>query len=192
MKLWLQVLFVQGWLWRDRFPDKFAEASVEYRGLSSYAFLILPAALLGVSLKPLADGKTWAIAVAFMAGIWLLWSLSSRGLRADARHKELRISMNWAMGFLFCVSVFAVLAMAIATADWQLIPVPLALIVCWANGWLRGIQRSYLHFRDPDWMPDEPPQTPRSFVTSYADFIADTYWRLPKQILCPQRERHAR
>jgi hypothetical protein len=130
-----------------------------------------------------------------MAGIWVAWSLSSRGLSAGTSWKELRISLTWTLGFLFTFSVFAMLAGAVIAAEWQLLPMGFALAVCLATGCLRGIQRSYLMFRYPAeyaWMLREPKQQPKGLIAPYADAIVETYWRLPKQILFPQKEHHAR
>ncbi len=194
MKLLLQVLFVQGWLWRDRFPQQFAETKLEHRGLAPYLWIILPAALLLASFLALATGETWAIGLTFTAGAWLLWSLSSRWLSVDASRKELRISINWALGFLFCISVLLLLALALATSVWPLIPLAFVLIVCLVTGWMRAVQRNYLLFRQPDeyaWVLDGPGEQPKGLVAPFATAITDAYWRLPKQILFPQKERHA-
>ena len=193
MKLWLQVLFAQGWLWRDRFPDAFAKTKVEHHGRCPLVLLILAMAVLGLSLGLLASGEEEAFFMAPMAVLWVAWSLASRGLSAGVRWKEFRISLTWTLGFLFSVSVFAMLAAALVAAKWQLVPMGLALAVCFATGCLRGIQRNYLLFRQPDeyaWVLEGPGEQPKGLVAPYATAIREAYWHLPKQILFPQKERH--
>ncbi len=194
MKLLLQVLFVQGWLWRDRFPEVFAEAKVEHRGITGYLILLLSAVLLLMGILSVADGDLSRGILAPVAGTWLLWALSSRGLRADVGRKELRLSVMWALGFFFSVSVFGLLLVALVTADWWLLLLTFALLVCWVTGWLHGIQGSYLLFRDPvnnAWRLEGPKEPPKGFMRAYTDAVVETYWRLPRQILFPQKERHA-
>lgn len=199
MKLWLQVLFVQGWLWRDRLPEEFLKAKVEYHGLAAYLiylYLILSTVLLFMSIGLLADGElSRGVFLALLAAAWFLWSLSSREFGTDASGKEFRISALWATGFLFAVSVFGLLAVALVTADWWLVPFPIVLLVCWVTGWLRGIQGNYLLFRDPvnnAWRLEASKQPPKGFMRSYADAIVDTYWRLPREIFISRRgPRHA-
>ncbi len=194
MKLVLQVLFSQGWLWRDRFPEVFAEAKVERRGTIGYLMLLLSAVLLLMGILSIADGDLSRSILVPVAGTWLLWSLSYRGLRADVGRKELRLSVMWALGFLFSVSVFGLLLVALVTADWWLLLLTFWLVVCIVTIWLRGIQRSYLIFHYPAeyaWMLDDPKQPPKGLIAPYADAIVETYWRLPRQILFPQKERNA-
>ncbi len=64
MKLLLQVLFAQGWLWRDRFPHIYAEAKVERSGTIAYLILLLSFVvllLMGIFLSPTATsrGASW-------------------------------------------------------------------------------------------------------------------------------------
>lgn len=194
MKLLLQLLFAQGWLWRDRFPEVFVKAKVEHRGTIGYLMLLLSAVLLLMGILSIADGDLSRGILVPVAGTWLLWALSYRGLRADVGRKELRLSVMWALGFLFSVSVFGLLLVALVTADWWLLLLTFWLIVCLVTIWLRGIQRSYLIFRYPAeyaWMLDDPKQPPKGLIAPYADAIVETYWRLPRQILFPQKERHA-
>ncbi len=194
MKLLLQVLFAQGWLWRDRFPHSYAEAKVEHRGTIGYFMLLLSAVLLLMGILSIADGDLSRGILVPVAGTGLLWALSSRGLRADVGRKELRLSVMWALGFLFSVSVFGLLLVALVTADWWLLLLTLWLIVCFVTGWLHGIQRNYLIFRDPAnnaWRLEEPKEPPKGFIRAYTDAIVETYWRLPRQILFPQKERNA-
>ena len=195
MKLLLQLLFAQGWLWRDRFPEVFAEAKVEHHRTIGYFIILLSVVLLLLmGILSIANGDLSRGILVPVAGTWLLWTLSHRGLRADVRQKELRLSVMWALGFLLSVSVFGLLLVALAAAEWWLLLVALWLIVCFVTGWLRGIQRSYLIFRYPAeyaWMLDDPKQPPKGLITPYADVIVETFWRLPRQILFPQKERHA-
>ncbi len=194
MKLLLQVLFAQGWLWRDRLPEVFAEAKVEHRGTIGYLILLLFAVLLLMGILSIADGDLSRGILVPVAGTWLLRALSSHGLRADVGRKELRLSVVWALGFLFSVSIFGLLLVALVTADWWLLLLTLWLIVCFVTGWLRGIQCNYLIFRDPAnnaWRLEGPKEPPKGFMRVYTDAIVETYWRLPRQILFPQKERHA-
>lgn len=194
MKLLLQVLFAQGWLWRDRFPDAFTKTKAEHHGLSAFLLQIFPIVVLAGSTGLLAFGEEEGLFVTPMAVIWVAWSLSSRGLSVEVSWKELRISLTWTLGFLFSISVFAMLAGTLIAAEWELLPLGFWLAVCFATGCLRGIQRSYLIFRYPAkyaWMVDDPKQPPKGLIAPYTDAIVETYWRLPRQILFPQKERHA-
>ncbi len=194
MKLWLQVLFAQGYLWRDRFPEAFAEAKVEHRSTTGYLIHLIFAVMLLMGIWSIADGDlSWGILVP-VAGTWLLWALSSHGLRTDVGRKELWLSAVWALGFLFSVSIIGLLLVVLVTADWWLLLLTLWLIVCYFTGWLRGIQCNYLIFRDPAnnaWRLEGPKEPPKGFMRAYTDAIVETYWRLPRQILFPQKERHA-
>jgi hypothetical protein len=194
MKLLLQVLFAQGWLWRDRFPHIYAKAKVEHRGAIGYLILLLSAVLLLMGILSIADGDLSRGILVPVAGTWLLWALSSHGLRADVGRKELRLSVVWALGFLFAVSICGLLLVGLVTVDWWLLLLTFVFIVCFVTGWLRGIQRIYLLFRDPAnnaWRLEGPKEPPKGFMRAYTDAIVETYWRLPREILFPRRERHA-
>jgi hypothetical protein len=198
MKLLLQLLFVQGWLWRDRFPDEFRKAKLEHRGLAAYLvylYLIFSIVLLFISIGFLADGDlSRGVFLALLAAAWFLWALSSREFGTDASGKEFRLSAIWATGFLFAVSVVAFLAMVIMTADWLLLPPPIAFLLCLVTGWLRGIQGNYLIFRDPvnnAWRLKQT-RTETGLVRPLVNSWIETYWRLPLQIFFPTRgQRHA-
>ena len=104
------------------------------------------------------------------------------------------MSLTWALGFLFCVSVLAYVAIALVTAQWWLLPLACVAIICYVTGWLRVAQRNYLLFRQPDeyaWVLEGPGEQPKGLVAPYATAIREAYWHLPKQILFPQKERHA-
>ena len=167
---------------------------MEHRSTIGYLVILLSAVLLLMGILSIAYGDLSRGILVPVAGTWLLWALSYHWLRADVGTKELRLSAVWALGFLFSVSVFGLLLVALVTADWWLLVLTFWLIVCLVTIWLRGIQRSYLIFRYPAeyaWMLDDPKQPPKGLIAPYADAIVETYWRLPRQILFPQKERHA-
>ncbi len=194
MKLLLQVLFAQGWLWRDRLPEVFAEAKVEHRSTIGYLVILLSTVLLLMGILSIAYGDLSRGILVPVAGTCLLWALFYHWLRADVGPKELRLSVVWALGFLFSISIFGLLFVVLVTADWLLLPLAFWLIVCPATIWLHAIQHSYLIFRYPAeyaWLLDNPKQPPKGLIAPYADAIVETYWRLPRDILFPQKERHA-
>ena len=195
MKLWLQVLFAQGWLWRERFPDKFAEAAVERRPLRGWLFVLFVAAIwVIVAFAQVERGRAWVGALGLVVGlVWVIWQASAPTIRKGVKAKEFRVSLHWAAGFVAYVLVALSALVGIVVMEWPLVMWSAILMFCSASHWLRGIQNNYLLFLDPvaNAKRLELPPLGKGFITPVARLVADAYWWLPKQILFPQKERHA-
>ena len=193
MKLLLQLLFVQGWLWRDRFPEVLARSKVQHTRIGQL-LVIAPILLLLVGATQIADSaSSEGAALLALGGSWLLWYISSLGISEGTRWKEARSSASWATGFLFLVTLFASIGVGVVTQDWSLLPAYFLFLLCPGSSWMRAIQANYLFFRDPAdnaWRLEEQPAE-RGLLRPLINLWVETYWRLPSEILFPQRERHA-
>ena len=195
MKLWLQVLFVQGWLWRDRFPDKFPAADSGKRRLGWWVLLLwVPAVWVIVALDLASDRASFSALALTNAFVWLVWQCTALAIRPNVRGKQLWISLHWAAAFVAYILLLLALVVGIVALEWMLVLWSGVLLICSASHWLRGIQNNYLVFVDPvrnAWRL-ELPSLGKGFITPVARLIADAYWHLPRQILFPQKEHHAR
>jgi hypothetical protein len=192
MKLLLQLVFVQGWLWRHCFPEVFVRAKTQRMNIGWW--VILPMLLVLVGVAQLAE-EAWSAGVPLLAFgvLWLIWQASSRGIHEKTGKKEFRISLSWGSGFVFMVMLLGSTAVAVVTANWPLLLLSVAVFLCSGSGWLRGIEANYIFFRDPTnnmWrLEDRPPE--KGLVRPLVNLWVETYWRLPSEILFPQREHHA-
>lgn len=191
MKLLVQLVFAQGYVWRDRFPEMFARAKCEQ---GKMWLIILPSALVASGIPLLKTSPVVGISFLAVGISWLVWFAVSTRIGEHARLKPLRLSLVWFAGFAFVTSLLCVLAVAPFLREWILVPWAIGLLMCFGSGWLRAFQYNYLLFRQPDeyaWVLEGLPQPPKGLMAAYAYAIGEIYWRLPKQILFPRKERHA-
>jgi len=181
MTLWLQVLFAQGYLWRRRFPDRFA-ADAHLRGerpsLWQIAFGLfwLAAAFLVVRY----DASLWAL-IYLTIGVGFSFSLL-RILRVDRifGSAALWVSLSWAFGVLALAGVLTMVVACAVFGYWLGAFLFLAFLAFPAAPTLNGILSRYLFFTDPrsnaNLLEDHP-------IGSARTFVLDTYWRLPSEVV---------
>jgi hypothetical protein len=194
VKLWLQVLFAQGWLWRDRFPEKFREANTHKRSWLWWMLLLWVPAVWAIAATGMGDRATLSALALANAFVWLVWQCALLLIRQNVSQKALRISVHWIAG----LATYALLALSLAAGmvagEWQLIMWSAILLTCSASYWLRGVQDNYLLFRDPAnnaWRLDGGPAE-KGLFRPLINTWQDTYWRLPRQIFVTMRgPRHA-
>ena len=189
MKLWLQVLFAQGYLWRDRFPAQFGETSTQkpkLLGTVVWGFLVPSLALLAGWVE-LADGNLLSgLPAVALSVFWVLWSVSGRWVERLVGGKALWLSIHWATGFLAVISIVATLILPPLENTWGLMPLALVLLLCSGTAYLRALQSNYLIFVSPEenaWRLTPPAPAKAGFVAAWREWLLETYWRLPRKTL---------
>lgn len=187
MKLWLQVLFAQGYLWRDRFPEAYADTGMRGRALGSW--LVFPITLLALGTINIASGGVPWIGVAMLAtgAAWVMWRGTAIMLRRPLEGKrEVVISMHWASGLVVFVLLWLLIFGALASGAWILALIVIAFQIDPGSTWLWEIQNNYLLFRDPTnsrWRVDAQPRTGWVSPWTLVATLIQTYVLLPAEIL---------
>jgi hypothetical protein len=192
MKLWLQVLFAQGYLWRDRFPESFEYAKPD-RWRPNALNLLWAASLVTLGAMWIYYGSAIFGPLLPVTGIaYLVGAADFLGLDRVVVSRAFWTSVSWACGAL-TVGGFAVLL--ILSFAWQLttvvngdsVSLGLAVVFVGSAGFmvffgsmsLHAIECRYLFFADPRinaTMLDDPEWNPR-------ELWSDTYLHLPAKIL---------
>jgi len=185
MKLWFQVLFAQGYVWRDRLPDALTKLEAEPKKIRLPN--LIPLLMIALVVLALAGGAEWttAIPVLILSVSWFLFL--SYPLRPNRRlgSTELWISVAWAGGFLASISAVVLVITTLATGSWGLLVLCVGAWLGIVTPWLRGVEANYLILADPvdnSWRLD-PQLNPRSGIPATWRFmITEAYWRLPRRI----------
>ena len=186
MKLWLQVLFAQGYLWRDTFPDELQKVKAEPRKIRLPTLIPLAMIVL-VSLALVGDAEwTTAVPVLTLSLGWFMFR--SYPLRADTLVGTLEfwISATWAGGAIALISAVVLAITTLATGSWGLVLLCMGAWLGIVTPWLRGVEANYLILADPvdnSWRLD-PQLNPRpsGIPSTWRFMISEAYWRLPRQI----------
>ncbi len=191
MRLLFRVLFLQGWLLRERFPHAFPIREPRQQPDRFVFVVVLVAAALG--LVDLVEGQLATGVPLIVLGVaWILhhgcWLRLDRLLRAD----ELWLSISWGTPVLMEAILVALIPIAIVQRVWSLVALAVICLAWLGTPWLYHLQRRFLFFRDG--IDDSAGATGPNGETSCAlnsNVWSDAYWRLPKQILLPGRgQRH--
>jgi len=185
MKLWLQVLFAQGYLWRDRFPEQFSATKNSALRATWVTFAPLAIALAG--LLVLLDGRFWGLSLALAGFAWFAFLAYPLRLDRVLRSTELWLSLTWGGGFLATLANGSLVLQAVLSGALDVLLISAGLWFCVATSWLRFVQANYLIFADPGrnvWRLD-PAQNPpnESWFHRLRDTFVTTYWHLPRKIL---------
>jgi hypothetical protein len=188
MKLWLQVLFAQGYLWRDRFPEEFPP-DAHLRGERPSVFMFA----FGLTFFALGVVSAYSGSRLF-AGLCLLvgagYMVSNIGvLRADRvlGSAAFWVSLSWASGAVALVGIVSLIVTSALYGWWIGFVMLLGYMTLPGTVAIFGIQSRYLFFFDPT----RNAHRVEFNISGARDLWIDTYWRLPRQILFPQKERHA-
>jgi hypothetical protein len=178
MKLWLQVLFAQGYLWRDRFPDLFpadAHLSGERPSLWQIAFGLL--FLVGGVLNALVYSPSLLTVIHISIGIGLSFPLiAALGLNRLFGDAALWVSLSWATGTLGLAGIVALVTYSFVTGSWLTVALFLAFLALPAAPTINGILSRYLFFADPHSNAHRLDDAPTDRAQN---FWVETYWRLP-------------
>jgi len=176
MKLWLQVLFAQGYLWRDRFPEAL-EPALERRGLT-LLWLIFALVLPVLGVLRMLDGS-WTVGVLFIVtgvGASLLNAVSVEVHRLR-ENLAFWTSLAWGAAVLIGPVISLIVVLAIQ-GDWGFATLLLLTWAFFGTAQLHDIESRYLFFSDPTanqyLLAGWPESFPRMWV--------ETYWRLPIRI----------
>jgi hypothetical protein len=189
MKLGLQVLFTQGYLWRDRFPARFDVATGMQPSLVGTLVwgIFVPSAILVGAVGALGDGDFAAgILALILVASWIVWTAASRWFDRLAGGKALWLSVYWASGSVMVVMLVAVTLAAPLAGKWALTLFGVSLLLCCATGYLNALQRNYLMFAHPEddaHVLTAPTSVKMGFIAAWRAWLIETYWRLPRQIL---------
>jgi len=177
MKLWLQVLFAQGYLWRRRFPDLFA-ADAHLRGerpsLWQIAFGLFFLLAGGVG-NLVYDNWLWAalyLSIGIGFSFPLLGVLRMDRILGDA---ALWVSLSWASGVLALTGVLVLVVVCAVISRWLAALLFLAFLVLPAAPTIHGILSRYLFFADP--------HSNAHPIKSVREFWLETYWQLPREVV---------
>ncbi len=193
MKLLLQMLFVQGWLWRDRLPEVFAQAKEQQIRIGWGH--VTPILFLLISVLEITESR-WGSAtlLVIIAASLVLWRNHLFQLDRIAGGKELWISVSWASGLVVAASLVILLVMAPLTSAWAALALAAAGLYVYGTGWLHGMESNYLLFADPAnnaWRLEAQETTQKGFIRPRLHLLAETYWRLPRQISATRGRHHA-
>jgi len=185
MKLWLQVLFAQGYLWRDRFPEQF-----DYRPLRrgvSWLMLIFGLSLVtwGIGLVVTGSPITGTLMVLTGSG-FVVTNFESLGFYRLGGSAAFWISVGWgsvSAALVGMASLFAVfLYGAVFDSIWALIGLVwiVGFIACCCTASINAIECRYLFFASPR---DNACMLEESGSQSIGQLWKETFWLLPRQIL---------
>jgi hypothetical protein len=180
VKLLFQVLFLQGYLWRDRFPAYFREGGIAwYNGDVVLLSIGLIFTTAGISV--LAAG--WVIAgmliLMFGAG-FVLGNAQRLGLNRLGGSDAFWVSLEWSGGTLTVLGTLGIILRLILVGGWWPVTLLFLLILFFPEA--PGIRRTwerYLFFADPaknrHFLEDPISRNPLTFWF-------DTFFRLPWQV----------
>jgi len=185
MKLWLQVLLAQGYLWRDRFPEQFVATRKSPPRATWVTFA--PVVITVAGLLVLFDGRWWGLSVAAAGFGYFLFIAYPLRLDRLIGSTEMWLSITWGGGFLATAATVSLVPVAVLIGGWGVLVVSLGLWLSAVTAWLRSVQANYLIFADPErnsWRLD-PEQNPRrpDWLGRWRDGLTLAYWHLPRQIL---------
>ena len=180
MKLWLQVLFAHGYLWRERFPDLFG-ADAHLRGERPSLWQIAFGVFFLVAAIGNAVASLWERAAIFLF-IGMDFAFPLVGLTRVNRlfgDAALWVSLSWATGVLALAGILVLIGLSLITGAWWAALLFLAFLALPAAPTINGILSRYLFFADPranaHWLEDHPIESARSFWV-------ETCWRLPREV----------
>jgi hypothetical protein len=205
MKLLLQVVFAQGYLWRDRFPESFPDGTPH--GSSPQPLWLAFALVIAASGSlALYHGSVLFGPVLLLTGLSLaVWSADSLGLKTRLGSRAFWTSVSWASGTLTTLGFAMLLPLSVwaAIADPLSFPFPWCWLVASAcymvffgSVGLHVLGRRYLFFAEPRknaHLLEEPNFSP-------GELWLDTYWNFPRRIIAimlsrpspdTKEERHA-
>lgn len=200
MKLWLQVLFAQGWLWRDRFPDALPQEPDTSKWSPSWWNLAFAVSLIALGGMWISYGDLTFGSLTLLSGVaYAVSSGDAFGLEKVAGTQAFWTSVSWGSGALTVAGFLVLLILSLAWQIWYVVDgspsLGLAVVsiasasfmVFFGSMSLRAIECRYLFFAD---------SKRNAHLLEDVEFSAnelwlDPYWRLPKQILFPKKERHA-
>lgn len=191
MKLLLQVLFTQGYLWRMRCPEEFGGVSSEkwHPNVWNVAYA---AALVSMGALSIYYGSLIFGPLLLFTGIaFVVWAADFFGLNKIVGSRAFWTSVSWACGALTIGGFMLLLVLSIAWQSRLLIDgsvsLGLGFLLLFSSSFmafygsmvLHAFECRYLYFADPigsGAMLDEPDWSPR-------ELWVDTYRHLPRQIL---------
>jgi len=178
MRLWLQVLFAQGYLWREQSPQFWsARDSGKW---SPHGFDMLRAVAfsgIGVFLA-IIGSAVYGLVIAIAGAAMAIAHGDSFGLKRFFGSRAFWLSVNWAAGTLALGGLAAVLVLSVAFGIWR-VAAPVFLFWVFAGTeMLRDMQRHYLFFAGRRQYIDPP----GGESDDRSDLYVETYWLLPREI----------
>jgi hypothetical protein len=194
VRLWLQVLFTQGYLWSDRFPEAFADTRIKGRVLGSW--MVFPVTLVALgTLRLTSGGVLWLGVATLGAGVfWVAWRVSALMLQRSLNRREVVISVHWASGLMIFVLLWLLIFAGLARGEWVLALVSIAFQLDPGTAWLWDIENNYLLFRDPSrnqWRIEAHARTGWISPVTLIRGLTEAYVLMPAEILGLRKERHA-
>jgi hypothetical protein len=191
VKLWLQVLFAQGWLLKKRFPDAFP-----LRKARATPDRFMFVAVLLVSAVGIVDATRghWASAVTLLI-LGVAWTLHHAfWLRLDRLLKwdEFWVSVIWGTPVVMEGTFIALVIVGLLDRDWFLVSFAAVFGLAFLGTFfLRNIERRFLFLRDDPIVAEAAGSDGVASCGLDPNVWLEAYWRLPRQILFPRKERHA-
>jgi len=176
MKLWFQVLFAQGYLLRQLFPDDFREEHESTR--PNLVNLVLSLLYVALGLGMIFTGSPVFGSVLTLTGLaWAIWSGDSLGLKRCVCSRAFWTSLSWASGTASVIGWFLIALLSAIFGMWLMFGIFAAFFGFFGTISLRLLQRRYLYFsqRSSSW--DTEP-----IGGNIAEWYVDAYWRLPREV----------
>lgn len=180
MKLWLQVLFGQGYLWRDRFPASYNRPAGQGGNLQVLS-LAWSAVFLMLSVRNALDGSLAVAAISIVTSLAFMAStLHGFPFLQSLRNHPFWVSVAWAGVSVALLGVLASIAASILIEAWAWVLILSAFLAFCAAGMVNQPERRYLFFCDPGENIDALMAESTRGIVGY---WRETYWRLPRQTL---------
>ena len=187
MKLLLRVMFNQGSLWRDRWPQAYDDPEPPLRRIAvaipaSVIFIGVLSILNGSSLVgvlTIALGAIWGIALAMRAAITSLPS-----------HRVWWTNAHWVAVSVFALSIPPLIVVAIVLGAWVDAAFLLLVHVTYGSFTIRQIEARFLFFCDPvtnKALLDDPGSGRGGYLRGLIERQKDVYVRFPRAILRSSR-----
>ena len=142
MKLMLQVMFLQGRLWRQRAPDVLEQM---HAGQTSVWCIGAGVALVAVGLLRIGDSSAVGLSILFL-GSALLLAYAEPILRIGRMSREWAVNTSWSAASIFLVLIPATLLIAAANSEWLALGYVLLIALTMGANLLLAIETKYLAF----------------------------------------------
>ena len=183
MRLWLQVLFAQGYLWRQRLPEVFPARSPAGTSNWHLWWLLFGAALLAGGINGVVRygaGVFDALMILTGAG-FLLWNIEVLRMQRLIGSHAFWVSLSWGSGTIVLLGLLALTVTAALQGYWIYLGSFAAMIPCFFTPTANMLQRRYLFFADTEkygvLLDDD------ADVDGIWQYFTHTYWRLPREVL---------
>ncbi len=183
MKLWLQVLFAQGWLWRDRFPEAFPVARPQGSSGASVLWLVFGLLLVTGGAIALGGGygsQAFSVLQVLTGAAFFLSNIGILRIHRLIGSNAFWVSLSWSSGTVALVGITGLVLVSAIEGYWIWTVLLVGMMAFCFSLTIGAIERRYLFFSDPrtyGYLLDERQ------IESIREHWTETFWRLPGKVL---------